>query len=107
MNLRFSILDSRLRDFGRRVPEACPQSKIKNRKSKFSRPPGAAGFTLLEVLVALSIFALAAVVLGSAYLNVLNSYETLSRGLQVSEDFAYARQLVLREPDRLKLEEGG
>jgi general secretion pathway protein I len=64
-------------------------------------------FTLLEVLVALTVFALAVVVLGSAYLNVLNSYEAVSRGVQVGEDFAFARTLVLNEPDREKLEQGG
>lgn len=67
----------------------------------------ARGFTLLEVLVSLSIFAFAAVVLGSAYLNILNSYEAVSRGVQIGEDFAFARQLVLTEPDRDKLEQGG
>lgn len=67
----------------------------------------ARGFTLLEVLVSLSIFAFAAVVLGSAYLNILNSYEAVSRGAQIGEDFAFARQLVLTEPDREKLERGG
>lgn len=65
------------------------------------------GFTLLEVLVSLSIFAFAAVALGSAYLNILNSYEAVSRGVLIGEDFAFARQLVLTEPDRKKLEEGG
>lgn len=64
-------------------------------------------FTLLEVLVALAIFAFAAVVLGSAYLNILNSYEAVSRGVKIGEDFAFARQLVLLEPDREKLEQGG
>ena len=68
-------------------------------------PTGA--FTLVEVLVGLVIFAMAAVVLGSAYLNVLNGYQAVSRGVQVNEDFAFARQLVLREPDREKLEQGG
>lgn len=66
-----------------------------------------AGFTLLEVLVALAIFAFVAIVLGAAYLNVLNSYDAVSRGVQVGEDFAFARQLVLTEPDRKKLEKGG
>ena len=33
------------------------------------------GFTLIEVLLALMIFGLTAVVMGAAYLNVLNSYE--------------------------------
>jgi prepilin-type N-terminal cleavage/methylation domain-containing protein len=73
-------------------------------------PPGSPrgrGFTLLEVLVALTIFAMAAVMLASAYLNVLNSYEVVSRGVQINEDFAFARQQVLTEPDRKKVEEGG
>jgi general secretion pathway protein I len=65
------------------------------------------GFTLMEVLVSLSIFAFAAVVLGAAYLNILNSYEAVSRGVKTGEDFAFARQLVMREPDRKKLEQGG
>ena len=65
------------------------------------------GFTLVEVLVALCIFALAAVMLGSSYLNVLTSYEILARGMQINEDIAFARQLMLRESDRKKIEQGG
>jgi general secretion pathway protein I len=65
------------------------------------------GFTLLEVLMAMALFAMAAVMLASAYLNVLNSYETAGRAAQLNEDFAFARQLVLNEPDRKKVEEGG
>jgi general secretion pathway protein I len=65
------------------------------------------GFTLVEVLVALCIFAMAAVVLGSAYLNVLNSYEVVTRGTEINEDFAFARQQVLTEPDPKTLEQGG
>lgn len=71
------------------------------------RRPPSSGFTLLEVLVALAIVAMAVVVLGSSYLNVLNSYEAVRRGTLINEDFAFARQLVLREPDRKKLEQGG
>lgn len=71
------------------------------------RPGRGGGFTLIEVLIALSIFAMAAVILGSAYLNVLNGYEVVRRGMQVGEDFAFARQQVLTEPDRKKLEQGG
>jgi len=67
----------------------------------------AGAFTLFEVLVALSIVAMAVVVLGSSYLNVLNSYEIVGRGVLINEDFAFARQQVLREPDRKKLEQGG
>lgn len=68
---------------------------------------GRRGFTLIEVLAALTIFALCAIVLASAYLNILLSYDIVSRNAVVGEDVAFARQLVLREPDRKKLEEGG
>lgn len=64
-------------------------------------------FTLLEVLTAMALFAMAAVMLASAYLNVLNGYETAGRAAQLNEDFAFARQIVLSEPDRRKVEEGG
>lgn len=67
----------------------------------------APAFTLLEVLVSLSIFAFAAVVLGSAYLNILNSYEAVTRGARVGEEYAFARQIILSEPDIKKLESGG
>lgn len=78
-----------------------------NWKNKIHPQTRAAAFTLMEVLMALVIFAMVAVVLGSAYLNILNSYETVSRSMQINEDFAFARQIVLTEPDRKKLEEGG
>ncbi|MEN9633771.1 MAG: hypothetical protein RL077_2175 [Verrucomicrobiota bacterium] len=72
------------------------------------RPTGRSrAFTLIEVMVALVIFAMVVVVLGSAYLNVLTGYEVVKRGTLVGEDFAFARQQVLTEPDRKKLEEGG
>ena len=69
--------------------------------------PAAPAFTLLEVLVALTIFAMAAVLLASSYLNVLTSYEVVARGVLINEDFAFARQMVINEPDRKKVEEGG
>ena len=66
-----------------------------------------AAFTLVEVLAALSVFAFSAVVLASAYLNILNSYDIVTRHATTGEDVAFARQLVLTESDREKLEEGG
>lgn len=72
-----------------------------------SRSPSRHGFTLLEVLAALMIFAVASVVLAASYLNVLLSYDAVSRGAQVGEDFAFARQMVINQPDRKKVEEGG
>ena len=65
------------------------------------------GFTLLEVLVALSIFALAAVVLGTAYVNVLNSYAVASRLNEGREEVSFARSLLLAEAELKKVEEGG
>ncbi len=65
------------------------------------------GFSLVEVLVAMTIFALAAIILGSSYVNVLNSYAVASRTAASSEDLAYARSLVLTEPDITKLDQGG
>lgn len=65
------------------------------------------GFTLLEVLAALMIFSVAAVVLAASYLNVLLSYDAVSRGAQVGEDFAFARQMLINQSDRKKVEEGG
>jgi general secretion pathway protein I len=65
------------------------------------------GFTILEVLVSLAIFAMAAIVLASAYLNIINGYEIIQRGSETNADIEFARSLVLTEPDRKKLEKGG
>lgn len=82
----------------------------RNTKASSSASPPAratAAFTLLEVLVALAIFALASIILGSAYLNILTSYDAVARAAAISEDLAFARQQVLVEADRTKLEKGG
>lgn len=59
----------------------------------------APAFTLLEVLVALAIFASAAIVLSGAYLNVLNAYAVAGAGDQAADEVAFARQQMLAEPD--------
>lgn len=68
---------------------------------------GRRGFTLLEVLVALAVFAMASIVLASAYINILNGYDIAERANQDDADVTFARSLVLNEPDRKKLEDGG
>jgi general secretion pathway protein I len=65
------------------------------------------GFTLLEVLVALAIFVMAAIVLGASYVNVLNAYAAAARGRDSDEDVKFARQQLLIETDVKKIEEGG
>lgn len=77
------------------------------RRGRTRRPRSIAGaFTLLEVLVALGIFTMAAVVLASAYLNILNAYDLAGRGAGADADVAFARTLLLNEPDRTKVEQG-
>jgi general secretion pathway protein I len=65
------------------------------------------GFTLLEVLVALAVFATASIVLAATYVNILNGYELAGRGNAADADLEFARTVVLTEPDRTKLEQGG
>jgi general secretion pathway protein I len=64
-------------------------------------------FTLIEVLVSLAIFALAAVVLSVAYINIIGSYRTLGKHQQSEEDWKLLRAVVLTEADPKKVEEGG
>jgi general secretion pathway protein I len=77
------------------------------RASSVSRRRVPRGFTLLEVLVALAIFAFAAVVLGSAYINVLIGYDAAQRANARNEDHEFARAQLLAEPDHDKAEQGG
>ncbi len=66
-----------------------------------------AAFTLVEVLLALALFSVSAVVLGAAYLNVLNGYELVRGNQAVEEDFRFIRSMVLQESDIEELERGG
>lgn len=64
-------------------------------------------FTLLEVLVALALFALSAIVLSTAYLNVMIGYEMVRHNYAREEDIRFIRSLVLQEPVRENVEQGG
>jgi general secretion pathway protein I len=57
------------------------------------------GFTLIEVMVALAIFALTAVVLGAAYVNVLNSFEVARHSNENNEALFFARSQLLSQAD--------
>jgi general secretion pathway protein I len=65
------------------------------------------GFTLVEVLISLAMFALAAVVLGAAYVNVLLNYHAMQRRDMEKAEIAFVRTRVLAEPSRRRVEEGG
>ena len=106
MNLGFRIADFGKNTTDRRRPRTgwVHQSAIRNPQSKIDFTTG---FTLLEVLVALAIFALAAVVLGATYVNALNAYEAATRRNQYDEDLRFVRAAVLTQSDRDKVEEGG
>jgi len=64
-------------------------------------------FTLIEVLVALAIFALAAVGLGAAYSNVLMSRMALKEKGVGEEDFARCRAAMLETANFADIEKGG
>jgi general secretion pathway protein I len=64
------------------------------------------GFTILEVLVALAIFGMAAVMLATGYINVLNAYSVAGRGNVRDDNVRFARSLLIAEPDRKKAEQG-
>ena len=68
---------------------------------------GGRGFTLIEVLVALAIFALAAVVLGATYVNLLRTQAALRERDGSGSDIDWAREPLLLEPDRQAAERGG
>jgi prepilin-type N-terminal cleavage/methylation domain-containing protein len=64
-------------------------------------------FTLIEVLVSLSIFALAAVGLGAAYSNVLLSRMALKEKGVGEEDFARCRAAMIETANFADIEKGG
>lgn len=65
------------------------------------------GFTLVEVLVALAIFALAAVALGGAYVNLIRLHAALRETDVSGDDLQWARVALLAEPDLATAERGG
>lgn len=65
------------------------------------------GFTLIEVLVALAIFAIAAVVLGASYSNLMLAHAAIRDRDGSEADISWAREALLAEPDRAVVERGG
>ena len=55
---------------------------------------------MVEVLVAMAIFALAAIVLGASYVNVLNAYASASGAGLVDEELRFARSQLMAQGER-------
>jgi len=63
-------------------------------------------FTIIEVLAALAIFAMAAIVMGAAYVNVLLGYAHAERATKIDADVRFAREILFRQPDLEEVEDG-
>ena len=63
-------------------------------------------FTLLEVLLAVALFAIAVVVLAGAYVNVIEGMESVRSDRAFEQELRWIREKVLLEPDLKKVEEG-
>lgn len=68
--------------------------------------PARPGFTLVEVLVALAIFGMMAVVLGAAYLNILNSYNIVGKDDPDAREVSFCRSELITQPDFQTAENG-
>jgi len=64
-------------------------------------------FTLVEVLVALAILAIAAIVLGAAYANTLSAHAAVAQRASGGSAMDFLRDTVLNEPERETVEKGG
>lgn len=64
-------------------------------------------FTLIEVLASIAILAMAAVVLGAAYVNTLNAHYAVAVRARAGHEVDYLRESILNEPERDKVEKGG
>ncbi|MBI2515977.1 MAG: prepilin-type N-terminal cleavage/methylation domain-containing protein [Opitutae bacterium] len=65
------------------------------------------GFTLLEVLVGLAVFAIAAVALSAAYLNVLGNYHRVADGQKDEGEIQLVRAVIQSRRDRAEVAGGG
>jgi len=83
--------------FGNSAPSAAPREIIWVSNA----------FTLLEVLVGIAILAMAAVVLGAAYVNTMSAHAAVARRAVEGPGMEYLREAILNEPDRAKVEQGG
>lgn len=65
------------------------------------------GFTLVEVVVAVAIFAFAVVGLAGSYVDVLNNIERVKVDQELEQELAFVRSQVLLQPELEEVELGG
>lgn len=80
--------------------------KAERSQRRCRQAPGG-GFTLVEVMVALMLFAFSVVVLAASYVNVLNSVEAVRVDQTLDQELAFVRAQVLVMEDRDDVEAGG
>jgi len=64
-------------------------------------------FTLIEVLLALALFAIAVVVLAASYINVLFALQAVRADRVLEQEMAFVRSVILTAPDLETIEDGG
>ena len=65
------------------------------------------GFTIMEVILALALFAVAVAAFSGAYVNILNAFEAVKLDQSFEQDLSLVRKQVLAIADVDELEEGG
>jgi prepilin-type N-terminal cleavage/methylation domain-containing protein len=65
------------------------------------------GFTLLETLLALALFASSFVVLVASYVNIIDGLESVKADREFEQEVRWVREQVLLQPDLDELEKGG
>ncbi len=65
------------------------------------------GFTLIEVLLAITLFAVAVVVLTSSYLNIVENLAATRLDREFEQEVRWVREQVLWETDRDQVAQGG
>jgi len=68
---------------------------------------GGGAFTLIEVLLALALFAIAVVVLAASYINVLFALQAVRADRVLEQEMAFVRSVILTAPDLETIEDGG
>ena len=79
---------------------------MRSNKAQFSNSRRISAFTLVEVLIAVAIFAMAAAILMSAFVNALLSRESAAKYDLLNADIRAVRMQLLLEPNLEDAEDG-